>query len=53
MAEVVLVRCTSYDNHEVEGAIRRGIDLLGGVKRFAKKGERILLKPTLQAADPP
>ncbi|MEE9307891.1 MAG: DUF362 domain-containing protein [Spirochaetia bacterium] len=53
MAEVVLVRCTSYDNHEVEGAIRRGIDLLGGVKRFAKKGERILLKPNLLAADPP
>ncbi len=53
MAEVVLIRCASYDNHEVEGAIRRGIDLLGGVKRFAKKGERILLKPNLLAADPP
>ena len=53
MAEVVLVRCESYDTEEVEAAIRRGIDLLGGVKRFAKNGEKILLKPNLLAADPP
>ena len=53
MAEVALVRCSSYDYHEVETALRRGIELLGGVTKFAGKGERILLKPNLLAADPP
>ena len=53
MAEVALVRCSSYDYQEVETALRRGIELLGGVTKFAGKGERILLKPNLLAADPP
>ena len=53
MAKVVLIRCTSYDPGEVETAIRRGIDLLGGVDRFVREGERILLKPNLLAADAP
>ncbi|UCF96920.1 MAG: DUF362 domain-containing protein [Spirochaetaceae bacterium] len=53
MAKVVLVRCTSYDIREVDTAIRRGIELLGGLKRFSRKDERILLKPNLLAPDPP
>ena len=53
MTEVVLVRCASYDTPEVEAALRRGIQLLGGARRFARQGERILLKPNLLAADPP
>lgn len=53
MAIVVLIHCTSYDNHEVERAIRRGIELLGGLNRFVRTGERILLKPNLLAADSP
>ena len=39
MARVVLIRCTSYDPDELETAIRRGIDLLGGVERFVREGE--------------
>jgi len=44
---VALVRCLSYDPAEVNGAIRRGIDLLGGCSRFVKPGERILFKPNI------
>jgi uncharacterized protein (DUF362 family)/ferredoxin len=53
MPDVVLIRCASYDAQAVEEALRRGIGLLGGAERFAGKAERILLKPSLLAADPP
>jgi uncharacterized protein (DUF362 family)/Pyruvate/2-oxoacid:ferredoxin oxidoreductase delta subunit len=53
MTRVVLVRCTSYDDSEVKSAMLRGIDLMGGAGKFARAGERILLKPNLLAADPP
>lgn len=50
---VALVRCESYDADEVYAAFKRGVDLLGGIDRFARAGERILLKPNLLAAEPP
>lgn len=34
-------------------AVRRGIDLVGGVETFAKKGEKILLKANLLVGDAP
>jgi uncharacterized protein (DUF362 family)/Pyruvate/2-oxoacid:ferredoxin oxidoreductase delta subunit len=50
---VAIVRCESYDQHTVAAAVRRGIDLLGGVAAFTRRGERILLKPNaLWATDP-
>ena len=53
MTKVALVRCGSYDEKEVESAVRRGIELLGGVSRFAKPTEKILLKPNWIVAAPP
>jgi len=50
---VALVRCTSYDPDVVYGALRRGVELLGGLDRFARSGERILLKPNILAAEGP
>ena len=44
---VALVACSTYDLEAVRTALDRGIDLLGGVGRFAAAGERILLKPNL------
>lgn len=52
-ARIAVVRCGSYDDREVSRAVRRGIDLLGGVERFARPGERILFKPNVLAGDPP
>jgi uncharacterized protein (DUF362 family)/Pyruvate/2-oxoacid:ferredoxin oxidoreductase delta subunit len=51
--KVALLRCERYDTGEVYRATLRGIELLGGVERYFKKGETILLKPNLLAADPP
>lgn len=44
---VALVRCEGYDLDLVRAAVRRGLDLLGGALRFARAGERIVLKPNL------
>ena len=52
-SRVALVRCDGYDNTTVLDAVSEGIDLLGGVSRFAAPQERILLKPNvLVGADP-
>jgi uncharacterized protein (DUF362 family)/NAD-dependent dihydropyrimidine dehydrogenase PreA subunit len=44
---VALVSCPDYDPQRVQDALRRGLDLLGGIGRFVSRGERILLKPNV------
>lgn len=52
-SRVALVRCESYDPSQVMEAVGRGIDLLGGADRFARPGERILLKPNFLVSSAP
>ncbi len=50
---VALVRCTEYDVEQVQCAVRRAVDMLGGMERVVKPGQRVLVKPNLlQATDP-
>lgn len=52
-AVVAIVKCDSYDSLLVEGAVRRGVELIGGIDGIVKPGEKILLKPNiLRGADP-
>ena len=44
---VALVPLGSYDQPLVDEAVRQGVELLGGIGRFVKPEERILLKPNL------
>ena len=54
MAKVVsLVRCDDYDFERVQAAVRRAVDLLGGMQAFVKPGQHVLLKPNLLRAVPP
>jgi uncharacterized protein (DUF362 family)/ferredoxin len=46
-SKVALIACDSYDENSVDGAVRRGVDLIGGMSRFAAKGEKIVLKPNV------
>jgi uncharacterized protein (DUF362 family)/ferredoxin len=46
-SKVAVVRCESYDEEAVFAAVSRGISLIGGIGQFAKKGEKILLKPNI------
>ncbi len=52
-SRVALVRCDSYDDTEVNAAVKRGFGLIGAPEKFVRPGEKILLKPNLLAAEPP
>ena len=53
MTSVSLIRCERYDQPELDQAVFRAVDLLGGISRFVKPGDRVLLKPNLLAARAP
>jgi uncharacterized protein (DUF362 family)/Pyruvate/2-oxoacid:ferredoxin oxidoreductase delta subunit len=52
-ARVAVVRCDTYEPAVVDAAVARALDLLGGVGRFVRAGERIVLKPNLLVASTP
>lgn len=47
MGTVALVPCAGYNRQEVTEAVRTGVELLGGIGRFVRPEEHILLKPNL------
>lgn len=50
---VAVTRCVEYDTERIEAAVRRCVNLLGGMARFVKPGQRVLVKPNLvHASDP-
>lgn len=54
MPSLVSIRtCPDYDLSRVYHSVKSAIDHLGGMGRFVKKGERILLKPNLLSAKEP
>lgn len=50
---VALTRCPDYDRGKVARAISRQFELLGGIERFVKPGDRVLLKPNFIAPKSP
>ncbi len=51
MARVALVKCDSYS--DAEAAVKKALDLIGGVDDVIKKDEKLLLKPNFLAKCPP
>jgi len=51
-ASVALVKCSSYDRSEVEDALGRAMDLLGGAPSLLGPGGRFLVKPNFLFAAP-
>jgi len=47
MEKVSHVRCLSYNVAEVEEAVRKSIELLGGIKEYIRPGMKVLLKCNL------
>jgi uncharacterized protein (DUF362 family) len=47
-----LTRCTEYTEPVIAGAIARQFELLGGLERFVKRGDVVLLKPNFIAPKP-
>ena len=52
-SRVAVIRCDDYEQTSVSKAVSDGIDLLGGVSRFAAPNEQILLKPNVLVGDDP
>jgi uncharacterized protein (DUF362 family) len=50
MARVALVRCGSYDTDRVFDAVKKSVDLIGGIEAFVSPGMKVLLKPNLLSA---
>jgi len=46
-SQISVVKCDSYAPSPVEVALRRSIDLLGGITSFIKPGSSVLVKPNL------
>lgn len=53
MYQVSLRRVAEYDRELVAEGLERLLEPLGGMGRFVKPGERVLIKPNLLSAKPP
>ncbi|MHB9093121.1 MAG: DUF362 domain-containing protein [Eubacteriales bacterium] len=53
MTKVSVVRCPEYEQERVNEAVRRSLDLIGGMERFVKPGQRVLLKVNALTMKPP
>jgi uncharacterized protein (DUF362 family) len=49
---VTVIRCRTYNQLEISESAARLFTLLGGIGKFIKRGDRVLLKPNLLAARP-
>lgn len=49
-SRVVVVPCDNYEKETVYTVMKRGIALLGGIERFVRKDEKILVKPNFLSA---
>lgn len=43
-SSVAIVSCGSYDTKEVQDAVARALDLLGGIRELIRKHTKVLLK---------
>lgn len=50
---VSIIKCPNYNSYNVEKAVRKSIDLVGGIDKFVKSGERVLVKPNILSARQP
>ena len=52
-SKVSIVKCESYESARVYQKIKEGINLLGGINSFVKRGEQVLLRPNFLTGRPP
>jgi len=53
MNEIIIKRCSSYNLDELKKTIKAGFDLLGGIDKFIKQNEKVLLKPNYLSPSKP
>jgi len=47
MNSVSIVKCADYNQDEIALKVKQAVDLLGGIDKFVKSSDRVLLKPNL------
>ncbi|MCM8800616.1 MAG: DUF362 domain-containing protein [Candidatus Omnitrophica bacterium] len=52
-SKVSIVRCNGYEPALVQEAVRRAVDLIGGITKFISYGSKVLIKPNLLMAKEP
>lgn len=52
-SKVAIIRCETYDESVVFEAVKKGVDLIGGLASIIKAGEKVLLKPNNLASSKP
>ena len=50
---VSLVKCQDYENSNIEAAIERALELIGGIGNYVRSGDNVLLKINLLTGDIP
>jgi len=50
---VSIVRCKTYNYKDVEIAVRKAFDLIGGLSSFIDKEDKVLIKPNMLSGRPP
>lgn len=52
-SKVAIVKCRSYSLEELFPAVKKSLDLLGGINSFIGKKDKVLIKPNLLSAAAP
>ena len=52
-SQVSIVRCDDYTYYKVQVAVKTSFDYLGGLDKFVKKDQKVLIKPNLLSAKDP
>lgn len=53
MTKVSIVTCEGYQYQEVKQAVRKSLELIGGLNKIIKPGMKVLLKPNILSAKVP
>ncbi len=53
MSKVAIYRCKDYNRKHVEKAVQNLLDDLGGIEKYVRKGQKVLLKPNMLSAKTP
>ncbi|MHC4184003.1 MAG: DUF362 domain-containing protein [Planctomycetota bacterium] len=53
MERVTLIKCNSYEADQVLQAVQGTLQYLGGIEKFVKRSDRVILKPNILVGKPP
>ena len=52
-SKISIVKCKTYNADELAASVRKSLDLIGGISKFVKSNQKVLIKPNLLSATTP